>query len=603
MATSFGFRAVGSLTDYANAIRAHEWFASSLQADRYDAEERAALYIQSWFRDVVAKRNRMRYQTYAPQEEKRVVKIGPAQSDRKSHVPSAVSDFLGGESVSNTTVSACSGCELRSARHDLEAVDDSIDEHTGRVAMLGGAMLDTLSAPFAYFVDAVAGEAGENVYAGTSVPRIRVPSKMLNRMPKRIVIYYSETGGGHFASAKALRAGLQRVYGEQVNIEIIDFIRTVMTTTFSKIPEAYQILGNYPSVYKTLWEAGRDSDRWEETPAFRMMWYWNQGPVLAQLSELVESGIDLIVSVHPLVNHLVTKGLQIVYDDAKVAVRVATVVTDLGSAHLSWFDPMVDALFVPGESLRMLADRHLVDKSKIHVCGLPVREGFWTSTKARRDSGMQRVLLNFKPGHPMQTIVLLMGGGEGFGNIIHLAKAIGHRLQRPPVIHGHLVVLCGRNAQAKEELEKHEWPRRTKSCMTPTILGFMSNVDAYMDIAYILVTKAGPGSIAEAMIKGLPCLLTSFIPGQEEGNIEFVENAGAGKYVSEDNPEDVAETIAEWIENKRLLIEMSSNARRLGRPEATLDIATIIGEKLLNLTARGSIRETRDELLNGCHVP
>eukprot|EP00971_Amphidinium_carterae_P167344 3315908-Amphidinium_carterae.1 len=63
--------------------------------------------------------------------------------------------------------------------------------------------------------------------------------------------------------------------------------------------------------------------------------------------------------------------------------------------------------------------------------------------------------------------------------------------------------------------------------------------------ADILVTKAGPGTIAEAMIKvlvrnmsmaleskspreccssdeALPCVLTSFVPGQEEGNVTFI---------------------------------------------------------------------------------
>lgn len=81
------------------------------------------------------------------------------------------------------------------------------------------------------------------------------------------------------------------------------------------------------------------------------------------------------------------------------------------------------------------------------------------------------------------------------------------------------------------------------------VLGFVPNIDEYMSAADILVTKAGPGSIAEAMIKGLPCLLTSFVPGQEEGNVDFVTEARAGEFVDELDPWKVAEKVAEWFQD------------------------------------------------------
>ena len=47
----------------------------------------------------------------------------------------------------------------------------------------------------------------------------------------------------------------------------------------------------------------------------------------------------------------------------------------------------------------------------------------------------------------------------------------------------------------------------------------------------MIITKAGPGTIMEALICGLPLVLNAFVPCQEEGNIPFVvENkvGGAG---------------------------------------------------------------------------
>lgn len=43
----------------------------------------------------------------------------------------------------------------------------------------------------------------------------------------------------------------------------------------------------------------------------------------------------------------------------------------------------------------------------------------------------------------------------------------------------------------------------------------------YMVAADILVTKAGPGTIAEAAAVGLPIMVTSHLPGQEAGNVDI----------------------------------------------------------------------------------
>ena len=44
----------------------------------------------------------------------------------------------------------------------------------------------------------------------------------------------------------------------------------------------------------------------------------------------------------------------------------------------------------------------------------------------------------------------------------------------------------------------------------------------YMVAADVLVSKAGPGTIAEAASVGLPVMMTSFLPGQEAGNVDVV---------------------------------------------------------------------------------
>ena len=87
----------------------------------------------------------------------------------------------------------------------------------------------------------------------------------------------------------------------------------------------------------------------------------------------------------------------------------------------------------------------------------------------------------------------------------------------------------------------------------------------------ILITKAGPGTIAEAAICGLPCILSSFLPGQEEGNVPYVEENGFGCYKG--SPEGLADAVEEWFASSDMLERMRDNALTAARPDATLDIA------------------------------
>lgn len=81
-----------------------------------------------------------------------------------------------------------------------------------------------------------------------------------------------------------------------------------------------------------------------------------------------------------------------------------------------------------------------------------------------------------------------------------------------------VVVICGKNQVVKRQLEAEEWPENVRVVVN----GFVTNMDEWMGAVDTLVTKAGPGTIAEATIRGLPVMLSGFLPGQEEGNVPYV---------------------------------------------------------------------------------
>ena len=118
-------------------------------------------------------------------------------------------------------------------------------------------------------------------------------------------------------------------------------------------------------------------------------------------------------------------------------------------------------------------------------------------------------------------------------------------------------------------------------CVIVKPLGFVTNMAEYMVAADILLSKAGPGTIAEAAAVGLPILLTSFLPGQEEGNVDFVVQKKFGRYESDNQPKKIANVVVEWLRHPNIMKEMSYHAKKAGMPNAAREIVKCIGKSVL----------------------
>jgi UDP-N-acetylglucosamine:LPS N-acetylglucosamine transferase len=112
-------------------------------------------------------------------------------------------------------------------------------------------------------------------------------------------------------------------------------------------------------------------------------------------------------------------------------------------------------------------------------------------------------------------------------------------------------------------------------------LGFVTNMAEYMVAADVLISKAGPGTISEAAALSLPVMLTSFLPGQEEGNVDYVVEGGFGAYCQDTDPQGVAEEVALWLNDDEKLAQMSQQAKKCGAPHAARDIVKQIGDSTL----------------------
>ena len=73
-------------------------------------------------------------------------------------------------------------------------------------------------------------------------------------------------------------------------------------------------------------------------------------------------------------------------------------------------------------------------------------------------------------------------------------------------------------------------------------------------------------------------MLSSFLPGQEAGNVQFVVENGFGTL--QKKPAAIADVVSRWLQSPELLRKMSMNARAVAMPEASGAIAHDIAEML-----------------------
>ncbi|KAM0000343.1 putative monogalactosyldiacylglycerol synthase [Helianthus debilis subsp. tardiflorus] len=86
-----------------------------------------------------------------------------------------------------------------------------------------------------------------------------------------------------------------------------------------------------------------------------------------------------------------------------------------------------------------------------------------------------------------------------------------------------------------------------------------------------IITKAGPGTIAETLIRGIPIFLNDYIPGQEKGNVPYLVGNGVGVFTR--SPKETAQIVAGWFStNSDELNKMSENSLKLAQPKAVFDI-------------------------------
>jgi 1,2-diacylglycerol 3-beta-galactosyltransferase len=380
-------------------------------------------------------------------------------------------------------------------------------------------------------------------------------------MTKRVLFLISDTGGGHRSGSQAIGAALDEIDGETRYEWRIDDIATHCTFPLSQLGPAYSAALRFaPPIYGALFHATNGRRRYRTIVRFCEPLYRER-----LRDSFLMYRPDVIVSVHPLLNHAALRARA---DAGLLRVPLITVITDLGRVHEGWLLPEADMTVVPAREVYQRALDRGVPPDRLRLLGHPVHPKFEdvSETKAEIRKG-----LGLPSNRP---IALLMAGGEGGGKLLPTTLALAK--SRLPF---HLVVVTGRNAALKAKLEE-----LAPGLPTPmTVLGFRNDVPELMRASDLLVTKAGPGAIAEASIAEVPVVVYDFVPGQERGNLDYVRTNGIGVVAL--TAAEVVASVTRIVHNQERLVAMRARQTSIAPRGSSRRIAELIAE----VAATGSI--------------
>ena len=362
----------------------------------------------------------------------------------------------------------------------------------------------------------------------------------------RVLILFSDTGGGHRAAARALTDALKQLDPS-----------CVVTVADPLIGQGPLVVRRLASLYspvisrsRAAWGAVYHSSNTQ--PTFAAIRAVFGPPVRRVLRQLLEQhDPDVVLSVHPLLNHVAHQAIR----KSGRPRALMTVITDLVDFHRGWTFSQADLVVAPTEEARKVALRRRVPPDRVKLLGLPVDLRFRPPAPGEKEAMRRRFGLD-----EHRFTVLVMGGAAGVG---HLAAQVRELAMEPHP--WQLVVVCGRNEKLRRRLYE-------MSVATPMlVLGFVDYMPELMRACDLVVTKAGPGAIAESLATGLPLVITGFLPGQETPNVEFVVESRIGAFAPRE--EELLDEVRVMAEGGPTWREMSRNAEELTHPYASADIA------------------------------
>ena len=358
-------------------------------------------------------------------------------------------------------------------------------------------------------------------------------------------------GAGHMKAAEALKSYIDEKYPNSRTM-VLDSLRYINPIMNKLIIGSYiNTLKSTPKIYGKLYEIAESGDNLSDVSQ-------SMNKIISyKIKRLIREFMpDLVVCTHPFPLQMVTNLRR----QAKVKSKIVTLLTDF-MPHPFWLHDVVDAYIVAHPGMKFEMIKRGISDDIIFPLGIPVSQKFlqhYDKSEIRKELGLLDV-----------TTILIMGGSLGFGEIKETFATLLNSKQELQ-----LILVAGKNTKLIRQIEKYSLDTHK----SVKIYGYTDKIPELMSASDFIISKPGGMTISEALVKNLPLILISPIPGQEEKNARFLQNSGAAVRIYP--KQSIEEVLFQVMDNPLKIRHMKETAQQLARPNACKDIVELF-EKLI----------------------
>lgn len=358
----------------------------------------------------------------------------------------------------------------------------------------------------------------------------------------RILIFTASTGGGHKRAAAALDAKFKQL-DPTSEVKVVDALKAIGKVYDKTVCGGYHFMATkIPKVYGVCYKV---TDR--KTIMYDAVMKSNTAMSNKLLSIINEFSPDVIIMCHPFITTMVSRLRR----KGKITAKAISLITDY-DAHRTYIVPYIDAyVLAEPQMAEKLINEYGVDESIIYPLGIPIFDRFsqpFDKAEICRREGLD----------PNLPTVLLMAGSFGVTSVLKFYKNLV--LQKKEIQY---IVITGRNKRLYSHLEEIMEELNAQNCTK--LLYFVDNVEDYMHVSDLIVTKPGGLTVTESLACRLPLAIYNAFPGQERDNAEFLVKTGAAIMLDKHNG---AEQVCRLLDNPDKLVEMKKFCKGLSQNDS-----------------------------------
>ncbi|WP_024822698.1 MGDG synthase family glycosyltransferase [Aminobacterium mobile] len=240
--------------------------------------------------------------------------------------------------------------------------------------------------------------------------------------------------------------------------------------------------------------------------------------------------------------------------------KLYVVVTDYGF-HKMWCNEGVEKYFVASSVVEKGLLSLGVENERILKTGIPIEQKFLTEVTKKN------IWKNLCLPQSRFTLLFVMSAIPD----IHVTRIL-EKLFRSNM-EMNLILIAGRNKDLLGKLEHFNSSEK----ISLKKYGFVDNMNDFLSVAHLILTKPGGLTISEALVKKVPILMFDPIPYQETENANYIEQQRAG--ILAKTEEEVADIVEELYDQPFRLEDMRGRAGTISYPHAASYIVDyILGE-------------------------